>query len=299
MSTTAGGSGAPASCSATVRPSRSGSWMSSRTISGRRAATASTAAAPLAASPTTSKPSACSSARAEARKAAWSSTMSTVGRMPLIVPHATRAHTVASPNNASRLGASRLQPASIPPAMRVCHRVENCDQPQPQAEATSDVSACKPTEACHQREAPAPRSCVRGGRLTAIAGLGGWAAAEVEGLVLHPDRSIGADHEGHGLVDADFTEAFVVDEAERERSAGCRVDDFGVAESAFLHSQRGVLERHGVGAPVDGRPQEDVLLHAHERERGLAGPVEDGSVAADGLQRLGFEADGLLVDDLW
>src|SRR6266545_994836 len=258
--------------------------MSSRTISGRRTATAFTASAPLAASPTTSKPSACSSARAEARKAAWSSTMSTVGRMPLIVPHATRAHTVASPNNASRLGASRLQPASIPPAMRVCHRVENCDQPQPQAEATSDVSACKPTEACHQREAPAPRSCVRGGRLTAIAGLGGWAAAEVEGLV---------------LVDADFTEAFVVDEAERERSAGCRVDDFGVAESAFLHSQRGVLERHGVGAPVDGRPQEDVLRHAHERERGLAGPVEDGSVAADGLQRLGFEADGLLVDDLW
>ncbi len=27
--------------------------------------------------------------------------------------------------------------------------------------------------------------------------------------------------------------------------------------------------------------------------------VKDGGVAADGLQRLGFQVDGLLVDDLW
>src|SRR5215216_7255458 len=99
MSTTAGAFGTVASCSATARPSRSGNWMSSRTISGRRAATASTASAPSVASPTTSKPSACSNARAEARKAAWSSTMSTVGPMPQMVPHATGPHIVASPNH--------------------------------------------------------------------------------------------------------------------------------------------------------------------------------------------------------
>src|SRR5512132_397905 len=62
--------------------------MSSRTISGRSTATASTAPTPSAASPTMSKPSAWSNARAEARKAAWSSTINTVGRMPLIVPQA-------------------------------------------------------------------------------------------------------------------------------------------------------------------------------------------------------------------
>ena len=60
--------------------------MSSRTISGLRTATARSAPAPSAASPTTSKPSALSNALAEARKAAWSSTMSTVGPTPLIVP---------------------------------------------------------------------------------------------------------------------------------------------------------------------------------------------------------------------
>ena len=52
--------------------------MSSRTIAGRRVAIASTAAAPSAASPTTSNPPAWSNARADAWKAAWSSTMSTL-----------------------------------------------------------------------------------------------------------------------------------------------------------------------------------------------------------------------------
>src|SRR6266545_4398744 len=122
--------------------------MSSRTISGRRTATAFTASAPLAASPTTPKPSACSSARAEARKAAWSSTMSTVGRIPLIVPHATGAHTVASTNHRDRELPGRRS-ASLARRRASFHRVENCGQPQPHLEATSDVSACRRTEASH------------------------------------------------------------------------------------------------------------------------------------------------------
>jgi hypothetical protein len=51
-------------------------------MSGRNATTASSAAAPVAASATTTKPSDSSSARAEARKTAWSSTIRTVGGTP-------------------------------------------------------------------------------------------------------------------------------------------------------------------------------------------------------------------------
>jgi hypothetical protein len=86
----AGAFGKAASCSATASPSRSGSWTSSRTISGRSRVTNRNALAPSAASPTTSNPSAWSNARAEVRKAAWSSTMSTVGRTQLIVPQVAR-----------------------------------------------------------------------------------------------------------------------------------------------------------------------------------------------------------------
>src|SRR5262249_45048265 len=57
---------------ATSKPSRSGSWMSSRTTSGWSSATLASASAPPAASPTTVKPSASSTARAVARKLGWS-----------------------------------------------------------------------------------------------------------------------------------------------------------------------------------------------------------------------------------
>src|SRR5829696_3399533 len=59
----------------------SGSWMSSRTTSGRSSRAAATPARPSAASPTTSKPPEPSSRRTRARKPAWSSTISRVGRM--------------------------------------------------------------------------------------------------------------------------------------------------------------------------------------------------------------------------
>src|SRR6266498_3300633 len=78
MSTTTPPAPSPRSRSATWKPFMSGSWMSSRTTSGRRARTAWIAAAPSAASPTTPKPSACNTARARPRKPGWSSTISTV-----------------------------------------------------------------------------------------------------------------------------------------------------------------------------------------------------------------------------
>ena len=85
---------------------------------------------PVVASQMTSKPSAWSNARAEARKAAWSSTISTVGRMPLIVPQATRADTVASTN--IRIGTYRgARSASLAPAPCLVLPGENCGQPQP------------------------------------------------------------------------------------------------------------------------------------------------------------------------
>src|SRR6266536_1810488 len=82
VSTIAGGGSASESRSATAKPSRSGSCTSSSTISGCSSVTAASAEAPSAASPTTSKPAAWSSARAADRNAAWSSTISTVCRMP-------------------------------------------------------------------------------------------------------------------------------------------------------------------------------------------------------------------------
>src|SRR5262249_29781842 len=78
VSTIAGGSARAARRSATAKPSRSGSWTSSRTIAGRSPSTAASADAPSAASPTTSKSAASSSARAAARNPGWSSTISTV-----------------------------------------------------------------------------------------------------------------------------------------------------------------------------------------------------------------------------
>src|SRR5438034_5765845 len=82
ISTTAGGSGAAASRSATAKPSRSGSWISSSTTSGRNRSDSTSAAPPSAASPRTANPSASSSALADCRHASWSSTISTVGRTP-------------------------------------------------------------------------------------------------------------------------------------------------------------------------------------------------------------------------
>src|SRR5689334_10572998 len=61
---------------ATSNPSTSGSWMSSRTSSGSSASTSASAVVPVSASPTTSKPSSVSSARAQRRKLGWSSTIS-------------------------------------------------------------------------------------------------------------------------------------------------------------------------------------------------------------------------------
>src|SRR5690349_5974943 len=110
MSTTAGGSDASASRSATASPSRSGSWMSRTTTSGCSVLTASIASIPPAASPITSNPPAWSNALAEARKTSWSSTISTVGRTPPIVPHDRETHPVASTNE-STAGAA---PARLP-----------------------------------------------------------------------------------------------------------------------------------------------------------------------------------------
>ena len=78
VSTMAGDHPFRVSCSATAKPSMSGSWTSSRRTSGRSLSAASMPAAPSWASPTTSKPSDSSSARAVRRKLGWSSTIRTV-----------------------------------------------------------------------------------------------------------------------------------------------------------------------------------------------------------------------------
>src|SRR6185437_863925 len=71
----------PVTAEATANPSVSGSWMSSSTTSGASSRAVRTPSAPLPASPTTSKPSDSSSARARARKPGWSSTIRTRSAM--------------------------------------------------------------------------------------------------------------------------------------------------------------------------------------------------------------------------
>jgi hypothetical protein len=56
---------------------------------------------------------------AEARKATWSSTMSTVGRTPLIVPQPALAHIVVSTNHCDR-EPSRLYATSMAPQRPAC-----------------------------------------------------------------------------------------------------------------------------------------------------------------------------------